>query len=487
MSEVFLRADIKRAEEALFERGVTERELIERAGRALTLSVGEAESVTIMVGGGNNGSDGVCAGLILADRGVSVLIFTVGEIKSVECKKLLEEASTLGIEIRNYQEGEIIYDEVVIDSIFGIGLNREPKDIYLSAIHAINQSGAKIVSADIPSGLDADNGKEYSECVKADVTVSFSGKKAGFFLADGLDVCGEIIYADCGIIPTSSSLSILEEVSFPKRLNNTHKGSYGKVSIIAGSAKYVGASLLAEMGARCAMRSGAGLVRLCVPNSMMQVYASRVLESSLFPIPDKDGEIIFEENVMREILSFSDVIAIGPGLGCSEEVKKVVKYVVDNFDNTVIIDADGLNSIACEPDLLKGAKKVVITPHLGEFARLTKKAIKDIEPIKDALDFANSYGVTVHLKGAGNVTALPCGKACLTCFGTPAMAKGGSGDVLTGIASAFFAQKIDSAMEKASFIHGISAREAEKKFGQYGTLARDIADCVALAIKARMN
>lgn len=485
-SDIFLKRNIEKAEQKLFDSGIETRTLIERAALALADEC-NSESVTVLSGGGKNGADGICTALVLADRGISVRIFIVGDVSAEETKKLLREADEAGIEVREYESGVMIYDDIVLDCLFGIGLNREICGIYADAVWAINESGAYIISADIPSGLHCDDGKIMGVCVKADKTVSFSGKKAGYFLGDGLDVTGEIVYADTGITPEGEGISIVEEVCFPKRKSNTHKGSYGKVSIIAGSAKFVGAALLAERAAHAALRSGAGLVKLCVPYSMKEAYAQRVVESTLFYLPDTNGYVLFDEKVMDEIMESSDVIAIGPGLGFSDEVKNIVQYLVKNFKKTLILDADALNSISCDVDLLKGGENIVITPHLGEFARLTGKSIADIDQMSDALKFAKEYGVTVHLKGSASVTAYKSGEVTLTCSGTPAMAKGGSGDVLTGIAAAFYAQNIENAMEKASFVHGASGRLAERHFGSYGTLARDIADCIPQIISERIR
>ena len=486
MSNVVLKKDVQKAEELLFSQGVDVYSLIERAGASLCREVGDVEGVTVVVGSGKNGADGVSAGLCLADKGISVRIFVVGDKRCTETQNLLRVAEQSGIEIREYYDGMQFYDEVVLDCLFGIGLSRKVDGVYMSAISAINSSGAKIISADIPSGLDSDSGRVLGACVKADVTVSFSGKKAGYYLNDGKDYTGEIVYADTGINPIGN-ITLLEECTFPKRKNNTHKGDWGKVYILAGSPKYVGASLLAEMSARACLRSGAGLCTLCVPLSMRDVYAKRVLESTLLFVPDCDGNMIFDKTVLNQIIEKADVVAIGPGLGVSDDIKNIVSYVVQNFGRTVLLDADALNSISCEPDILKGGTDVVITPHLGEFARLTKKAIKDIDYLTDTVNFAKEFGVTVHLKGSGNVTATKDGKITLTASGTPAMAKGGSGDVLTGIASAFFAMNIDNAMEKASLVHGMAGQMAEKKFGAYGTLARDIADCIPEIMRERIS
>ncbi len=486
MSNIFTRENILKAEELLFSQGVDVFTLIERAGASLAKQAKETESATVIVGGGKNGADGVSAGLCMADAGINVRIFVVGDKICKETDSLLKIADQSGIEIREYFEGVQFYDDIVFDCLFGIGLKREVEGVFKSAVDAINTSGARIISADIPSGLDTDTGRVLGACVRADVTVSFSGKKAGYFLNDGKDYTGEIVYADTDIKPIGD-IALLEDVTFPKRKNNTHKGNYGKVYILAGSPKYVGASLLAEMSAGACLRSGAGLCTLCVPFSMKDVYASRVLESTLLFVPDCDGNMIFDKAVLDGIMKSADVIAVGPGLGVSEDVKNIVGYIVQNFNRTVLLDADALNSISCEPNLLKGGKNVVITPHLGEFARLTGKTISEIDYLTDTLSFAKEYGVTVHLKGAGNVTATKDGKITLTTSGTPAMAKGGSGDVLTGIASAFFAMNIDDAMEKASFVHGIAGRSAEKQFGAYGTLARDIVDCIPEVMKERIS
>lgn len=484
-SKVFSREDILSAEQKLIDQGVSVQSLIERAGARLAKAVGNAENVTVMVGGGKNGADGVSASISLADSGINVRIFVVGDKICNETSELLRVAECSGIEIREY-DGAYICDDVVLDCLFGIGLNRPITGIYKDAISAINSSGAKIISADIPSGLDADTGKALGECVKADITVSFSGYKLGYFLGGGLDYTGDIILADTGINP-DSNISILQEVSFAKRTKNSHKGSYGKVSIIAGCPKFVGASILCERSAHACLRSGAGLCSLCVPNSLKAVYMQRVTESTLRFLPDRDGDILFDKLVFDDIISNSTVIAIGPGLGVSEEIKKIVSYIAENFSGAIVLDADALNSISCCADIIKGKSNIIITPHLGEFSRLVNKKITDINPLEDSINFAKEYGVTVHLKGSCSITATPSGEVTLTASGTPAMAKGGSGDVLTGIVSAFCAMSIPHAVEKASFVHGLAGRLAEKNFGEFGVLARDIADCIPLVMKERIH
>lgn len=480
--KLFSSNEILRAERALIESGVEQFTLIERAGAGLAKVVGQRKRVAVVLGGGNNGADGVSATFNLLDRGVEVDVFTVGEIKSNYSVHNLSRLSTMGVLWKDLAD---CYDlseyDVVLDCIFGIGLNRVVEGVYKEAINRINQEARYVISADLPSGISADTGEILGVAVVADVTVSFSGGKIGYFLSDAVDYVGDIVYVDTGIIGENCVATLVEEVTIPKRLKNTHKGSYGKVTIISGCPKYVGAGLLAERSTRASLRAGAGLVKLCVPYSMREVYAKRVLNETLDFLPDDDGWLIFDKAKLDEIIANSDVIAIGMGLGNTEEVSKIVQYLIENAP-CLILDADALNAISNCVDVLKKGRRVVITPHLGEFSRLLGKPKNDIQAITDAVNFATSYGVTVHLKGATSITVYEDGETYVTAHGTPALAKGGSGDVLSGIVASFIAQNFQNPVATASFIHGEAGRLASVKFGEVGTLASDVADKVAEAI-----
>lgn len=480
-TDVFLKEEIVKAEKELFAKGVSPLSLIDKAGKFLADEI-KGKNTAIVVGTGNNGSDGLCAGQILLNCGQKVDIFKVGEISSTG-EYYADKITSHGVEIKDWKDADFSRYDVIADCIFGIGLNREIIGEYADCIDKINQSGAKIVSADIPSGLNANTGKTMGVAINANKTLSFSGIKAGYLLSDGQDLTGDIVLCDTGIYPKNKCATLVSRVTFPKRKRNTHKGSYGKVYLISGSDNFVGASILAERSAHASLRSGAGLVTLCVPRSLKEVYASRITESTLKFLPDSGGKIKFSKNDLDDIILRSDVIAIGMGLGASQDVEKTVIYLLENYKKPLLLDADALNVLAGKTDILKGKENVVITPHLGEFSRLLGKEIKDIDLLQDSRDFAKNYGVTVLLKGTGQVIAYPNGETYITASGTPAMAKGGSGDVLSGVISAFLAGNVEKAVVSASFIHGEAGKIASEELCEYGVLARDIADSIPLAMK----
>ena len=214
---------------------------------------------------------------------------------------------------------------------------------------------------------------------------------------------------------------------------------------------------------------------------MREAYQSRVCVETLDFLPDVDGSIVFSKEKLDELISWSDVVVVGMGLGVTTETKKMVEYLIENA-KCVVLDADAINSISDDPDILKKGRRVVITPHLGEFARLLGKGVKEVNLITDAKAFAKEYGVTVHLKGATSITVDETGETYITASGTPALAKGGSGDVLSGVVASMIAQGVQNAVATASFIHGEAGRLASVKFGEYGTLASDVADKIAEVI-----
>lgn len=479
MIDLFNKSDIQKAEKSLFDKGISAISLIEKAGAGLSREI-DGEKVAIVVGAGNNGADGLCSALYLLNQGKKGDIFKVGDVSSLDSKYFENRLLEKGIAVKDWTTCDFSSYDVVVDCIFGIGLNREIGGEYRNCIEKLNASKTKVVSADIPSGLNADTGKVMGVAVKADKTVSFSGMKTGYLFADGQDYTGEIVFCDTGIYPENSRAKLIDEYRFEKRKKNTHKGSYGKVSLITGSANYVGAAILSARGA---LRSGAGLLRLCVPQSLQKCYQERIIEPILTILPDDGQRIVFDQPSLDEIIKWSDVIALGMGLGQSEGVRACVEYVVKNAKCPVLLDADGLNAVCHDVELLKLGQDIVLTPHLGEFARLIGKDTADIEPLTDAVNFAKEYGVCLHLKGCASITAYPDGKVFVTASGTPAMAKGGSGDVLSGIASSFIAQGVENAVAVASFIHGEAGLIASEKFGEYGTLASDIADAIPFAMK----
>lgn len=271
------------------------------------------------------------------------------------------------------------------------------------------------------------------------------------------------------------------DVLIPKRDIQSHKGTFGKVAILAGCPDYPGAGFLALSAARAALASGAGYAKLCVANSLWPAYASRVEGETLALLPDENGYLLPDLDAIDSAVSGSNAVIAGPGLA-GGNVQKIILHLIRSVDVPLILDAGALNAIRDVPNPFKGAKNVIITPHLGEFSKLTGTAINEINPVRDSIQYATSQGITVHLKGHESVTAYPDGRAYITCEGTPALAKAGSGDVLSGIIGAMTAQGIMHPVETAAIIHGRAARLAEAEYGEQGVLQADVVDKIALSV-----
>ena len=460
--------------------------LMGRAGKALALAAKDLgkKNIAVVCGTGNNGGDGLACAVFLSDF-LAVDAYLTGEIRSQAAKHYLAQAQKKKINIYQDFEKDFSKYDLIIDAIFGTGLKKEVTGEYKEIINAINGSGAYIISADIPSGLNSDNGIIEGVCIKADLTVTFVGYKLGQYLNQGPDVCGKIVLDDIkAVIPQGNYVYVPERAVLPKRKKNSHKGDFANIKIIAGSDTMCGAAYLGLSAAKAALRSGAGLVTLAAPSSIKCAYMSRVTESMLYFLSDKDGKVIFIKDEIDELLKKADVLIIGMGLGTSLEVSKIIDYVLQNYSITVIIDADGLNSLNL--DSLKSAKsKVILTPHMGEFARMLKLQIDDIkrDPIGLAKKFSQEYGAIVVLKS--NATIITDGEQVwLNITGTPAQAKGGSGDVLAGCMGAL--QKILPPLEAcfaACYITGSAAILAESQKGSYSVLASDVIENIPNVIK----
>ena len=475
MIDVYTVSMIKEAEKTVIDGGIAETELISHAGRALQNSYDfSGKKVAVVCGGGKNGGDGMAFSL-----GIDADVYITGGKMCPETEQFYEKVKKL----RNVRtlDGKVDFGayDVIVDCIFGVGLSRKVEGVYSDVIRAINGAEAFVISADIPSGLDADTGRIMGEAVRADMTVSFSPMKSGFLLNDGSDICGKIVFADMPIPYKESFIKLMgySDVHIEKRKHNTHKGTYGKVTIIAGSPRYTGAALLSTESCRAALRSGAGLVNLAVPYSMREVYQKRVTETVLTFLPDDDGKLIFDKYVLDRLIGSSDVIAIGMGLGNSPELFRIVSYLIENCPK-LLIDADGINCLAGRADVLKRAKgEVYLTPHPKEFSRLFGIEVGDINTVYSPLYMSREYGVKIHLKGAASVS-VDNGGVIITNEGGAELAKAGSGDVLSGIMAAMIAQKIEYPMATASILHGRAGKAAMVGREEFSVLASDLSNFV---------
>lgn len=455
--------------------GISEEILIERAGRAVAEEITRrfrGGRVLVCIGKGNNGKDGeVIASVLSGIHGFSV--------------------NTLSVSNGIFKMLDIKFD-IIVDCIFGTGLNREVEGKYKTAIEKINASGAFIVACDIASGLNGNTGKPMGTAVKADLTVAIQEYKLGHFLNDGPDYSGEVIAKDIGISIWGEDYAYRlsgddAKVFFEKRKRNVNKGNFGKALVIGGSKKFPG-SILLSYSALCALRAGAGYCTLAVPESLYGVYSARIPECIMETVPDNGESMIFDEKTLSGFLSYSS-ISVGMGMGVSEEIYKILKYLIENYTGNLVIDADGLNALSkFGTEILKNKKcDILLTPHVGEFARLLK-AKKDIimsDIINLSKEFARRFGIVLLAKSA--VSVITDGeKTVINTTGSPCMAKGGSGDVLSGFAAGIFARNpisIESA-STAAYIFGRAGEICEKEQNTYTVIAEDLIRALPRAINS---
>lgn len=453
--------------------GVSSEILINRAGEAVAQEIlkrFKGGRVLVCSGKGNNGEDGkVVAKILSAVHGFSV--------------------STFSAEVGFFKIFEKKFD-IIVDCLFGTGLNKEITGRYKTAVEKINSSGAFIVSCDIPSGINGDSGKVMGVAVKADLTVAIQEYKLGHFLNEGIDYSGKVIAKDIGIsVWTEDCVSRITDndaaLLFKKRPRNIHKGECGKVLVIGGSKKYSGSVMLSH-NALCAYKTGAGYAAMAIPECIFNAVAGVHPECIVYCLPDDGNGMIFEENAVKPLLDFG-AIAFGMGAGAAEETYKILSYLIKNYTGRLLIDADGVNALALfGKEILKDKKcEIVLTPHIGEFSRLSGKSKEEIlsDAITCAKLFAAEYGVTLLLKNA--VSVITDGeKTVINTTGDGGMAKGGSGDVLSGFAAGLLNRDEEPflCVAVAAYLFGKSGEIAAKEQNSYTITATDLIAALPKAI-----
>jgi ADP-dependent NAD(P)H-hydrate dehydratase / NAD(P)H-hydrate epimerase len=356
---------------------------------------------------------------------------------------------------------------VIVDGLLGIGLQGEVREPFVSAIHAINQSHRSVVAIDVPSGLGTQT------CVRAEVTVTMGLPKIDLLRYP--DEVGRIEVADIGLISDVESdveLITRADVVLPGRQRSAHKGDFGHLLIIAGAEGYTGAPVIC---ARAAARAGAGLVTLAVPKEIYPIVASNC-----------PPEVMLRPLTFEQMPPGFDAVAIGPGLGQSPAVQKLIWRFLSSSPVPMVVDADALNAVAMAPAALKKLPvPVVLTPHPGEMARLIGKSAKEVQTNRweIAEQFVQEYGVVLALKGAGTVVTDKSGKLWINSTGNPGMAKGGMGDALTGVIGALLAQGMPAveAARAGVFVHGLAGDIAAEKHGERAMLATDLIESLGAA------
>ena len=446
MKRVLSVSNMRRSDANAIALGTPGRELMFLAGKSIYENVAWKPPVAIVCGSGNNAGDGYAVAQLLCDGGIDCTVFMLSDRTSADGGFFLQGCRERGIDIRRIEDGELDFSGfgTILDCIFGTGFKGEATGRAKEVIEAINASGAYIVCADINSGLDGDSGISKL-CVHSGLTVSIGDYKPGHFLNMAKDVMKKRMNYDIGIEPVEEPFWLLEHDDFkdifkPRR-NYSNKGSFGYISLIGGSKRYCGAIKLASM-ANAAMRSGAGVVKIAVPASLAGAVAPFVLESTLFPLSDNEGEVVFNEREIDELSRNTRTIAFGMGVGVTDETAMILRHLLKEYSGTLIIDADGLTVLSklMEEDtstLANAKPRVVLTPHAKEFARLNGTSIEGYmdDPIEAARSYAHRTGAIVLLKGPTTIVT-DGSKVYLTSTGCPGMATAGSGDVLSGILAA---------------------------------------------------
>lgn len=497
--------------------------LMEQAGLGATRSFldlfeGLPALITVVCGRGNNGGDGLVLARHLLRSGAVVQVFMVAAPglpdkfftrENAINRRILEK---LGVEINYIVEDDlepikVAFEEsaIIVDALLGTGLDRPVEGLHGEVIGLINEAGRTVFSVDVPSGLNSDTGQIMGTAVEASATVTFGGLKPGLLVYPGAGLAGELRVVDIGL-PSPEDLSddlrdnlpqlqkqkiwlsiaggIMEEL--PPRAVDSHKGSFGQVLLVAGSAGMSGASLLA---AKACLRTGAGMAVLATPRSIVRnLPPEEIIYKGVKETEDGTISKAALEQVTRE-MEQAKVMIIGPGLSGNEETVEFIRELVKHVRVPCVIDADGLNALAQDTDVLSMTEGgFVFTPHPKELSRLLDRPVSEVQSdrIKAAQEAARKFSSVIVLKGARSVVAHPDGNTFIIPTGNSGMATAGAGDVLTGVIAGLLAQGMDafSAAVAGTYIHGAAGDAAAEDFGEDGIMAGDIMDYVPVVIKA---
>ena len=498
--KIFTNEAIKKIDrETIAADGITELDLMERAASAVAYEIISrwltTKRIVIFAGPGNNGGDALAVARMLYEQGYrpEVFLFNIKSSHLSECcaanrQRLIDMGNIDFTEIiDNFTPPELGPDDVVIDGLFGSGLHSPLKGGYTSLVQYINNSEAFIVSIDMPSGLfcEWNEGSDRRNIIRADLTLTFGSKRLSFFFSENAEFIGQCIVLDIelnanAIDSTPADYYLIEKEDVRNMLKPRdpfiNKYDNGTLLLIAGSYGMMGAAILAARGAQ---RIGAGLVTVHAPASANTIMQTSCPEA-LFEADESD----ICTTIINSKRRFS-VVALGPGMGTSDETIDAVDHFLKNYRKPCLLDADALNCIAARPMLLRSIPKgSIITPHTGEFDRLFGKSVTDEERLKRAINQSKMYNITIVLKGHYTMMRRPDGKVSINSSGTPGMATAGSGDVLTGMIAGLISQGYspDNSVWMGVYIHGRAGDLAAQKLGQNSLIASDIINNIGPAI-----
>jgi len=479
---------------AMDEIGLDGRLLMENAGRAVADQIESyvslSDSILVLIGKGNNGGDGFVIGRTLIQRG-----YNVNVIQMIPSSKIEGDAAyhrqlflNMGYSLGQYDGQDSLemlcqQSSILVDAMFGIGVKGAIRSPYREAIEAINKSAAYTISVDLPSGVPADEGMEVDQAVQADHTVVVQYPKLSAYLQHAAPFYGEWTTVEIGLPTPPQHKRFLwgqtrVQSTFPKRESFSHKGKHGKGLVIGGSSTMPGSVGLTS---RAALRAGAGLLTLATVQDVIQALVSSTLEATYISLQHKDGYILDVEGI-----DFSyDGVAIGMGMGRQEKTREVLQTVLQNASCPVLIDADGLYALQKDLTMLEIRESpTILTPHPGEMAHLLGVSIPELllKPFGYTKSFAEEHNVYIVFKGAFTIITTPRGEQWVTDTGNPALAKGGSGDVLSGVLLAHVMQNqtLSKGLCNGTWIHGYAAdlliREAHST---HDLLAGDVIEGLA--------
>lgn len=443
----------------------------------------------IVCGSGNNGGDGYAAARLLFFKGYRAEIFFVGNDMSRSAENRIQKEIAANYHVPTVNTLENGEYSVIVDALFGTGLKREITGDYRDIIERLNQMDGMKVAVDMPSGIHDTTGEVMGTAFQADITVAIAFEKRGLTLGQSGSYAGKVIPADIGIteyslIRRQENLTYTYEWEdlqkrFPKRKRNSHKGTYGKTLLIAGSNGMSGAAYLS---AKAAYAVGTGLVQIYTAEE------NRVILQQLLPEAIVTTYENYDEEQLKELLSWADVAGIGCGLGKSGTAEKIVRFTMEHAKIPCVVDADALNLLSEHMEwLAESAADIIVTPHLKEMTRLLHCEMSELveERFERLRKFAEAYGCVTVLKDARTLVAEKGRETYLNLSGNAAMAKGGSGDVLTGMIAGVAAQNVEGyqAACLGVYLHGLAGDAAREKKGAYSVLAGDIIDGIAEVLK----
>jgi NAD(P)H-hydrate epimerase len=477
--------------------------LMENAGRAVAKVVlqdfSEANNIAIFAGGGNNGGDGFVVARHLLGHGLDVTTYTLSDPKKYKGDALtnfraLRKIGGRIVEMKG-SLSEYKRADLIVDALFGTGLDGEVYGFYREVIEFMNSQATPLLAVDLPSGLDSDTGFPQGVSVRADVTVTFVIPKLGLAIYPGIDYAGKVYVVD---ITTPDFLE--REIPFElitydtirktlkPRHSNTHKGTFGHLFVLAGSPGKTGAATLVALGA---LRAGTGLVTVGVPKSLNPIMEEKLTEAMTEPLPESEEGILGKVSLpaaLKIMSSRKTALAIGPGISVGDDTSYFFYEILRKSKLPLVVDADGITLIAQNLAILKETQvPIILTPHPGEMSRLIGKTSDEVQKtrISVARDFSTMYNAYTVLKGARTVVSTPDGKTFINPTGNPGMASGGMGDVLSGTIGGFLAQGYSPADScvLGVFAHGLAGDLAAEKKGEAGIIAGDLANLIPEALK----